>query len=76
MAEYLKKKLSKELPHSNNPPDLQKKVQEGQRLEWETIVCKPRSVRLHFGKKLQIRETHAGRFLGSRFADTGRRSGG
>ena len=31
MAEFLKKKMSKELPHSKNPPLLQAKVDEGKR---------------------------------------------
>ena len=71
IAEYLKKKMSKELPHSNNPPELQKKVQEGKRLEWETIASKPHSIRLHFGKRArQIREEQADRFIGSRFVLT------
>lgn len=67
MAEYLKKTMSKEIPHSNNPPELQKKVQAGKCAEWETVVSKPRSVKLRFGKRAkQIKEQHGDRFIGSR----------
>ena len=33
MADYLKKKMSKELHHSNNPVELQSKIDEGKRVE-------------------------------------------
>lgn len=71
MSEYLHKKAAKELKHSNNPPDLQKKVDDGKRSEWETIVSKPHAVHIHYGKKAQhIRETQSHRFIGSRFVLT------
>ena len=71
MAEYMKKKMSKELHHSNNPPALQQKVQEGKRTEWETIAAKPNSVRVHYGKKAEyIKQQFADRFIGSRYVLT------
>ena len=71
MSEYLKKKMSKEIHHSNNPPELQCKVQEGKRTEWETILNKPNSVRVHYGAKArEIERTQAHRFIGSRFVLT------
>ena len=71
MSEYLKKKMSKELHHSNNPPTLQQKIQMGKRTEWETIVSKPHAVRIHYGKaakKIKTEQPH--RFIGSRFVLT------
>ena len=71
MSVYLKKKMSKEIHHSNNPPELQCKVQEGKRIEWETILNKPNSVRVHYGAKArEIERTQAHRFIGSRFVLT------
>ena len=69
--EYIKKKMSKELHHSNNPPKLQAKVQEGKRTEWETISSKPHAVKVHYGKAAQkIKEQFPDRFIGSRFVLT------
>eukprot|EP00435_Cladocopium_sp_Y103_P021986 s2754_g5.t1 len=71
MAEYLKKKMSKELKHSNNPTSLQKKVDEGKLVEWQTLLSKPNAVRLHYGKAAEnIRQQRADRFIGSRFVLT------
>ena len=71
MAEYLKKKMSKELKHSHNPPSLQRKVDEGKLVEWQTLLNKPNAIRLHFGKQAEyIRKHKADRFIGSRFVLT------
>ena len=71
IAEYLKHKAAKEIPHSNNSPEVQKKVDQGKRLEWETMVNKPGVVKVHYGKHAQkIREEQAHRFIGSRFVLT------
>lgn len=51
IAEYIKKKMSKELPHSNNPPELQRMIDEGKRAEWHAISSKPKVVKLHFGSQ-------------------------
>lgn len=71
VAEYLKHKASKEIPHSNNPPDIQKKVDLGKRLEWETISSRPNIVKVHYGKAAEnIRKTLDHRFIGSRYVLT------
>eukprot|EP00435_Cladocopium_sp_Y103_P003701 s6229_g1.t1 len=71
IAEYLKKKMSKELHHSNHPDGLQQMVDEGKRAEWETILSKQNAVRIHYGKKAaQIKRDHPDRFIGSRFVLT------
>ena len=67
IAAYMEKKLSKEIPPSKNPPELQKLVDESKGVEWNTIADK-QAIRLHFGKKaLKIKEQFADRFIGSRF---------
>ena len=67
MATYLEKKLNKELKPSNNPPELQKLIDESKGEEWTTLSGK-QAVRLIFGKKaLQIKAQCADRFIGSRF---------
>ena len=71
MAEYLKRKMSKELKHSGNAPELQKKVEEGKRLEWQTMLSKENAVRIHYGKAAEvIKRTRPDRFIGSRFVLT------
>ena len=71
MAEYLKKKMAEELRHSNNPPALQKKIDEGKSVEWQTLLSKPNAVKLHYGKAAgTIRNTKSDRFIGSRFVLT------
>eukprot|EP00435_Cladocopium_sp_Y103_P023253 s2636_g5.t1 len=71
MAEYLRRKMSKELHHSNNPPELQKKIDEGKLLEWQTLLSKNNAVKLHYGKAAEhIRQTRSDRFIGSRFVLT------
>ena len=71
MAEYLKRKMSKELHHSRNPPELQKKVDEGKSVEWQTLLNKQNAIRIHYGKAAErIRQTKADRFIGSRFVLT------
>eukprot|EP00435_Cladocopium_sp_Y103_P008674 s3466_g2.t1 len=71
MAEYLKKKMAKELPHSRNAPELQKLVDEGKLSEWQTLLSKPNAVRVHYGKAAErIKRDFAHRFIGSRFVLT------
>lgn len=71
MAEYLKRKMAKEVPPTNHPPTLQKMVDEGKSLEWQTSCSKPYGVRMHYGKQAErIRNTQAHRFIGSRFVLT------
>jgi hypothetical protein len=71
LADYLKKKMQKELPHSNNHPSLQAKVDAGKRDEWQTLLNKGNVVRLHYGRKArEIKEKFGHRFIGSRFVLT------
>ena len=66
-AAFLQKKLQKEIPASNNPDDLQKKVDGSKELEWETLLGK-NAIRIWTGDKARkIRQTHSDRFIGSRF---------
>lgn len=72
VASYMKKaQVSKEIHHSNNPPELQRKVDEGKRLEWATISQRPDIVKVHYGQAAaRIREHQSHRFIGSRFVLT------
>ena len=71
VAEYLQKRLQKELPHSGNDPVVQKKVDEGKKNEWNTLLSKDNVIRIHYGKAADhIREKFAHRFIGSRFVVT------
>ena len=71
IADYLKKKMQKELPHSNNDIALQSKVDAGKREEWQTLLSKDNVLRIHYGKKArEIKEKFAHRFIGSRFVLT------
>eukprot|EP00435_Cladocopium_sp_Y103_P030418 s52_g7.t1 len=71
IAEYLKKKMEKELPHSRNPPALQSMVDQGKRTEWSSLISKENVVKLHYGKAAaRIKKDFAHRFIGSRFVLT------
>ena len=60
--------MSKELPHSKNPPSVQKLVDEGKALEWQTLLSKPNAVLLHFGKAAErIKRDHPDRLIRSSF---------
>ena len=63
--------MAKELPHSNNPPAIQRLVEEGKSTEWKTMLSKPDNVKVHYGRKAkEIREKFSHRFIGSRFVLT------
>eukprot|EP00435_Cladocopium_sp_Y103_P054627 s220_g17.t2 len=71
IADYIQKKLQKELPHSNNYPALQAKVNAGKSAEWQTLLNKQDVVRVHYGKKArEIKSKFGHRFIGSRFVLT------
>jgi hypothetical protein len=63
MAEYLKRELSKEIPHSNNPPQLQKMVQEGKAAEWQT--CCPNRMPSRFITAKSLRQSVVTRLIAS-----------
>lgn len=67
VVNYMQKKTSHELPHSNNEPHLQEMIQDSKLTEWNTIRNKG-AIRIHVGKKArQIKQQQAHRFIGSRF---------
>lgn len=71
IAEYIKKKMAKEIPHSNNSPVIQTKVDAGKSKEWKTLCEKPNVLKVIYGKKAQkIKEEFSHRFIGSRFVLT------
>ena len=71
MAEYLKRKMSKELPHSQHCREWLKIFQDGKAAEWQTLLNKQNAVEIHYGKAAgAIRRDKADRFIGSRFVLT------
>ena len=67
MSAFLQKRMQKELPPSNNAPDLQEKIDAAKLTEWTTLSEKP-AIKVWKGVRAQnIRERHADRFIGSRF---------
>ena len=70
IAQYYQKKMHKELPHSNNPPWLQARIDAAKVAEWNTLSAKP-SVRLVPGKEAtRIKNHMSNRIMGSRFVLT------
>ena len=73
MASFLQKRAQKEIPVSNNQPELQLQVDDAKHMEWETLAGK-QAVRLWFGADADnIRRKHADRFIGSRFVVTNKK---
>ena len=71
IADYLQKKLEKELPHSNNEEQLQKMIDSGKVAEWKTLIEKPNVLKIHYGKAAKTILAEAShRFIGSRFVIT------
>ena len=71
IAEYIKKKMAKEIHHSNNSPELQAKVDAGKSKEWKTLCEKPNVLKVIYGKKAQkIKDDFSHRFIGRRFVLT------
>ena len=71
IAEYITKKMAKEIPHSNNSPALQAKVDAGKAKEWKTLCEKPNVLKIIYGKKAQkVKDEYGHRFIGSRFVLT------
>lgn len=71
IADYLQKKMEKELPHSNNDPPRQRMIDSGKAAEWKTLSEKPNVLKIHYGqaaKKIRAESSH--RFIGSRFVIT------
>ena len=71
ISEYMQKRLQKELPPTGNHPQLQRMVDEGKKVEWNTLGSKPNVLKIHYGKQAAlIRTKFAHRFIGSRFVLT------
>ena len=67
MAAFLQKRAQKELPVGGHSPEIQNKIDESKRTEWETLLGK-NAIKVWKGEKArQIREKHPDRFIGSRF---------
>ena len=70
IANYMQKKVSKELQPSNNESSLQQLIDDSKRTEWDTILEK-QAVKVHMGKTAEtLRLKHPDRFIGSRFVIT------
>ena len=70
VAAHIQKKTAKELPPSNNVPELQRLVDESKLVEWRTMIEKG-AVKVHYGKRAAaIKQNHPDRFIGSRFVIT------
>ena len=70
MAAFMQKRMQKELPASDNEPQLQSEVDNAKALEWETVLGK-QAVRIWTGADARrIKERHPDRFVGSRFVIT------
>ena len=70
LADYLQKKMAKELPHSGNSPELQKKIDEAKLAEWNTITAK-HAGRLVLGDEVfEVKKRLSHRIMGSRFVLT------
>ena len=67
IAQYLQKRMQKELPHSNNEPWLQAQIDAAKTLEWNTLAGK-QAVRLLSVKEANwVRQHKSERIMGSRF---------
>ena len=70
MAAFLQKRMQKEIPPSGNDPELQARVDEAKRVEWDTVSGK-QAVKVWTGAKAQdIKLKYGHRFVGSRFVIT------
>ena len=71
IANFLKKKMAKELHHSNNPPALQEKVDESKVVEWSTLRDEKEAIRIILpGQAKRIRAQKPDRIMTSRFVVT------
>eukprot|EP00435_Cladocopium_sp_Y103_P017847 s883_g4.t1 len=67
IAQYLQKRMQKELPHSNHVPWLQSQVDAAKTLEWNTLAEK-QAVRLLSPREAAwVRKNRSHRIMGSRF---------
>ena len=68
IANFLQKKLQKELHHSNNPPMLQEKIDRSKTTEWTTLRDEKNAIKvIPPSEAKKIRERRADRIMTSRF---------
>ena len=73
MANFIQKKLQKELPPTGNPTELQDKIDKAKKTEWETLSGK-NAVRILTGVRAKhAKEKQSHRFIGSRYVITERK---
>ena len=71
VSTFMKKKMQKELHHSNNPPELQDEINESKIVEWNTLQDEKQAIRvipLHEAES--IRKEKPDRIMSSRFVIT------
>ena len=68
LAGFLKKQMQKELHHSNNPPELQEKIDQSKTVEWMTLRDEKEALMvIPPSQARRIRETKPDRIMTSRF---------
>ena len=68
VANFLKKKMQKEIHHSKNPPELQEKVDASKIVEWQTLRDEKKAIVVIPPRQAQrIRDTKPHRIMTSRF---------
>ena len=71
IANFLTKKMAKELHHSNNPPALQEKIDESKVVDWSTLRDEKEAIRVILpGQAKRIRAQKPDRIMTSRFVVT------
>ena len=71
VSTFMKKKMLKELHHSNNPPELQDKINESKIVEWNTLQDEKQAIRVIPPHEAEsIRKEKPDRIMSSRFVIT------
>ena len=70
IAQYLQKRMQKELPHSNNEPFVQAQIDAAKTLEWNTLSEKNAVRLLSVSESEWVKKHRANRIMGSRFVIT------
>jgi hypothetical protein len=71
VASFMRKKMQKELHHSNNSPDLQDKINESKTIEWNTVKDEKHAIQvIPAHEAATIRKHKADRIMSSRFVIT------
>eukprot|EP00435_Cladocopium_sp_Y103_P016341 s443_g4.t1 len=70
IAQYMAKRMQKELPYNNNPKWLQAQIDSAKTAEWNTLADKDAVHLLSPSESECVRKRHAHRIMGSRFVLT------